>query len=46
MAGTYTVESLTSAGVPTDISNFVHSLDKTNFYSDGRINTEVGQRSH
>lgn len=41
MAGQYTVESLTSAGVPTDISDFVHSLDTTKFYSDGRISTSA-----
>lgn len=36
---TYTVEYLSSTGVFTDITKFVHSLDKTTFYSDGRIST-------
>ena len=39
MPGTYTVEYISTGGVFTDISNFIHSLDKTTFYSDGRIST-------
>ena len=39
--GTYTVEFLDSVGTPTDISDFVHTLDDSHFYSDGRISTSA-----
>jgi len=37
--GTYIIEHISAGGVFTDISNFVHSLDDTHYYSDGRIST-------
>jgi len=37
--GDYTVTYISSNSVFTDITKFVHSLDKTSFYSDGRIYT-------
>jgi len=37
--GDYKVEFISSGGVFTDITDFVHELGKTNFYSDGRIST-------
>lgn len=37
--GDYTVEYISSGGLFTDITNFVHEMGKTNFYSDGRIFT-------
>ncbi len=39
--GTYVIEHISSGGVFTDISNFIHTLDKTIFYSDGRISTSA-----
>jgi len=39
--GTYIVEHISAGGVFTDISEFIHSLDKTTFYSDGRISTSA-----
>jgi len=37
--GDYSVTYISSENVFTDITKFVHSLDKTSFYSDGRIYT-------
>ena len=39
--GTYTVEFLDDAFVATDISVFIHTLDDSHFYSDGRISTSA-----
>ncbi len=39
--GTYIVEHISAGGVFTDISNFIHSLDESHFYSDGRIGTSA-----
>ncbi len=39
--GTYTIEHLDSVGTPTDISDFIHTLDDTHFFSDGRISTSA-----
>jgi len=39
--GTYTVEFIDAGGNFTDISVFVHSLDDSHFYSDGRIGTSA-----
>ena len=39
--GTYTVEFLDAGFNATDISEFVHTLDDSHFYSDGRISTSA-----
>jgi hypothetical protein len=39
--GTYTVEFLDAGFNATDISVFVHTLDDSHFYSDGRISTSA-----
>ena len=37
--GSYLVEHISNAGVITDISTFVHTVDQVKKYSDGRIST-------
>ena len=39
--GTYTVEHIDAGENFTDISTFVHTLDDSHFYSDGRISTSA-----